>query len=116
VAVRGRKTGQWRGTTVNVLAYAGERYLVVPRGQTQWVRNLRAAGKGELRLGRRTERFKPTELADADKPAVLRAYLERWKFELGNLFGGAGPEATDEQLLRIAPGCPIFHLASAPRE
>ena len=114
--VRGRKTGQWHATPVNVLTYGGERYLVAPRGHTHWVRNLRATGEGELRLGRRIERFTPAELADADKPAVLRAYLQHWKFEIGSFFAGIGPEATDEQLLRIAAGYPVFRVASGPRE
>lgn len=114
--VRGRKTGQWRGTPVNVLSHAGQRYLVAPRGHTQWVRNLRAAGAGELRLGRHSERFTPIELADADKPAVLRAYLQRWKFEMGSLFGDVGPGATDAQLLHIAADYPVFRIASAPPE
>jgi deazaflavin-dependent oxidoreductase (nitroreductase family) len=114
--VRGRKTGQWHATPVNVLTYGGERYLVAPRGHTHWVRNLRATGAGELRLGRRIERFAPAELADADKPAVLRAYLQRWKFEIGSFFAGIGPEATDEQLLRIAAGYPVFRVASPPGE
>lgn len=114
--VRGRKTGQWHATPVNVLTYSGERYLVAPRGHTHWVRNLRATGEGELRLGRRIERFAPAELADADKPAVLRAYLQRWKFEIGSFFAGIGPEATDEQLLRIAAGYPVFRVASPPGE
>ena len=60
---------------VNVLSHAGQRYLVAPRGQTQWVRNLRAAGGGELRVGRKVERFTATELPDERKPEVLRAYL-----------------------------------------
>src|SRR5882672_1042269 len=62
--VRGRTSGQWRSNPVNVLTYEGRRYLVAPRGQTQWVRNLRAAGGGELRVGRRVETFTATELAD----------------------------------------------------
>src|SRR5712692_4360263 len=75
--VRGRATGTWRSVPVNLLSFAGERYLVAPRGQTQWVRNLRVAGEGELRVGRRVEAFQATELADDDKVEVLRAYLRR---------------------------------------
>ncbi|REE98543.1 nitroreductase family deazaflavin-dependent oxidoreductase [Thermomonospora umbrina] len=109
--VRGRKSGEWRGNPVNVLTHEGSRYLVAPRGHTHWVRNLRAAGgAGELRLGRRTEPFTATELDDADKPAILRAYLKRWKFEVGVFFDGVGPDAPDEDLLRIAPGYPVFRL------
>jgi deazaflavin-dependent oxidoreductase (nitroreductase family) len=106
--VRGRSSGEWRSTPVNLLSHGGARYLVAPRGHTQWVRNLRVAGTGELAVGRRVERFTAVELADADKPAVLRAYLRRWKFEVGAFFEGVGPDASDEDLLRIAPGYPVF--------
>lgn len=113
LAVRGRKSGEWRTTPVNLLTHEGQRYLVAPRGHTQWVRNLRAAGTGELRLGRRAEAFSAVELPDAEKPAVLRAYLERWKFEVGVFFDGVDAGASDAELLRIAPGYPVFRLGSA---
>jgi deazaflavin-dependent oxidoreductase (nitroreductase family) len=109
--VRGRTSGQWRTTPVNLLRYEGDSYLVAPRGHTQWVRNMRVAGGGELHVGRRVEEFTATELADADKPELLRAYLRRWKFEVGMFFDGVGPDATDDQLLAIAPGYPVFRLA-----
>ena len=111
--VRGRSSGELRQTPVNLLTVAADRYLVAPRGVTQWVRNLRAAGEGELRLGRRVERFTPMELDDADKPAVLRAYLKRWKFEIGVFFDGVGPDSTDDELLAIAAGYPVFRVISA---
>jgi deazaflavin-dependent oxidoreductase (nitroreductase family) len=111
LAVRGRRSGEWRTVPVNLLTHEGVRYLVAPRGHTQWVRNLRAAGgEGELRLGRRTEVFVADELADADKPEVLRAYLRRWKFEVGVFFDGVDHTASDETLLAIAPGYPVFRL------
>jgi deazaflavin-dependent oxidoreductase (nitroreductase family) len=110
LAVRGRTSGEWRTTPVNLLNFQGERYLVAPRGVTQWVRNIRVAGGGELRLGRRAEPFTVTELADADKPAVLRAYLTRWKMEIGMFFQGVGPDAPDARLLEIAPGYPVFRI------
>ncbi|MGN6796072.1 MAG: nitroreductase family deazaflavin-dependent oxidoreductase [Streptosporangiaceae bacterium] len=106
--VRGRTSGQWRSNPVNVLTHDGRRYLVAPRGHTQWVRNLRAAGGGELRVGKRVEKFTATEVADAEKPGVLRAYLRRWKFEVGVFFEGINADATDPQLLEIAPGYPVF--------
>ena len=111
--VRGRSSGELRQTPVNVLDLDGSRYLIAPRGITQWVRNLRVAGEGELRLGRRVEHFRPQELADVEKPAVLRAYLKRWKFEIGVFFDGVGPDATDEELLAIAGGYPVFRVVAA---
>ncbi len=77
LAVRGRKSGEWRTVPVNLLEHDGARYLVAPRGETQWVRNLRASGRGELRLGRRRDAFGVTELTDDAKPPVLRAYLRK---------------------------------------
>jgi deazaflavin-dependent oxidoreductase (nitroreductase family) len=110
LAVRGRTSGEWRTTPVNPLTYEGKRYLVAPRGHTQWVRNMRVAGGGELRVGRRVENFTAAELPDEQKPDVLRAYLKRWKFEVGVFFDGVGPDAPDEKLLAIAPGYPVFAI------
>jgi len=109
--VRGRTSGEWRSTPVNLLTYQGSRYLVAPRGNTQWVRNLRAAnGEGELHVGRRGGHFQATELDDEAKPEVLRAYLKRWKFEVGVFFDGVNASASDETLRRIAPGYPVFRV------
>jgi deazaflavin-dependent oxidoreductase (nitroreductase family) len=110
--VRGRTSGEWRTTPVNLLTYEDTRYLVAPRGQTQWVKNLRVAGEGELRVGRKTETFHATELPDDEKVAVLRAYLKRWKAEVGVFFEGVSAKATDDELLRIAPNHPVFRLAA----
>jgi deazaflavin-dependent oxidoreductase (nitroreductase family) len=111
LAVRGRRSGEWRTVPVNLLTHEAARYLVAPRGHAQWVRNLRAAGgAGELRLGKRTEAFVADELPDADKPEILRAYLRRWKFEVGVFFDGVDHTASDETLLAIAPGYPVFRL------
>ncbi len=106
--VVGRRSGLVRTTVVNVLEHDGRRYLIAPRGETEWVRNLRAAGAGELRVGRRVVAFTPVELVDAAKVDVLRPYLRRWKWEVGQFFQGVGPDATDDDLLRIAPGYPVF--------
>ena len=108
--VRGRKSGELRSTPVNLLAVDGTNYLVAPRGHTQWVRNLRVAGNGELHVGRRVEVFTATELADEAKPAILRAYLKRWKFEVGMFFDGIDEKSSDEELLDIAPGFPVFEI------
>jgi deazaflavin-dependent oxidoreductase (nitroreductase family) len=114
--IRGRKSGEWRTTPVNPLSLAdGARYLVAPRGNTQWVRNLRAVGTGELHIGRKVEPFTATEVADDDKPAILRAYLKRWKFEVGVFFDGVDAKAPEEKLREIAPGYPIFRIEPAAR-
>ena len=95
---------------MNLLDHAGHRYLVSARGEGQWVRNLRAAGTGELRVGRRTEEFRGRELADDEKVPVLRAYLARWKFEVGAFFDGVGPDSSDAELLAIAGKHPAFEV------
>lgn len=108
--VRGRTSGEWRTTPVNVLTHEGDRYLVAPRGVTQWVRNLRVAGEGELRVGRRLEPFRATELSDEQKPLILRAYLKRWKAEVGIFFGGVGGDSSEDELRRIGPDHPVFRI------
>jgi len=108
--VKGRKSGEWRSTPVNPLPLDGTRYLVAPRGNTQWVRNLRATGTGELRIGRKVEPFRATEIADDDKPAILRAYLKRWRWETGVFFDGVTAKAPEERLREMAPGYPIFRI------
>ena len=107
--VRGRKTGEPRRTPVNLLTYGDRTYLVAPRGEAQWVRNVRAAaGRLDLLLGRRRTHYLATELPDAEKVPVLRAYLGRWKTEVGVFFDGVGPKSTDEEIAAIAPKHPVF--------
>jgi deazaflavin-dependent oxidoreductase (nitroreductase family) len=108
--VKGRKSGQWRSTPVNLLEVDGTRYLVAPRGNTQWVRNMRVSGGGRLRLGRKTEDFKASEVTGEAAVPLLRAYLKKWKWEVGTFFGGVGPDSTDAELLAIAPDHPVFKI------
>lgn len=110
--VPGRVSGEIRSTPVNVLTIGERRYLVAPRGVTQWVRNVRTAGSCDLRVGRRHEHVDLVELADADKPEILRAYLRRWKWEVGQFFDGVGPDATDAELLAAAPKHPVFEIVA----
>ena len=110
--VRGRKSGEPRRNPVNPLSLDGARYLVAPRGHTQWVRNLRAAGEGHLLLGSRRERFTAVELDDAEKEPVLRSYLRRWKWEVGQFFDGVGPDSPSEEFARIAADHPVFRISS----
>jgi F420H(2)-dependent quinone reductase len=110
LAVRGRSSGEWRTNPVNLLEYGGERYLVAPRGVTQWVKNIRVSGAAELRLGSRAEPIRVTEIADADKLDILRIYLKKWSWEVGAFFEGVGADAPDSELRRIAPNHPIFRI------
>ena len=110
--VRGRTSGEWRTTPVNLLSLEGERYLVAPRGETQWVKNLRAAGEGELRVGHHAEAFRAVEVDDDAKVEILRAYLKRWRLEVGVFFDGVRATSPDAELRRIAPDHPVFRVTS----
>jgi deazaflavin-dependent oxidoreductase (nitroreductase family) len=111
--VRGRKSGQPRRTPVNPLTLDGRRYLVAPRGNTEWVRNLRASGSGRLLVGGRAEPFTATEVPEEERPPILRAYLRRWKWEVGAFFGGVSADSPEEELRRIAPEHPVFRIEPA---
>ena len=111
--VRGRTSGEWRSVPVNPLPMEGNRYLVAPRGETQWVRNLRAAGEGRLRKGRQAEHFTIVEIADQHKTPILRAYLDEWGFEVGKFFDGLTAASSDAELAAIAPGFPVFLISTA---
>jgi hypothetical protein len=95
---------------VNLLTLGKTQYLVAPRGQTHWVRNIRATGEGELLLGKRTQQFKSIEIPEDEKVPILREYLRRWKFEVGVFFGGVSAESSDAELRRIAPDHPVFRV------
>jgi deazaflavin-dependent oxidoreductase (nitroreductase family) len=110
--VRGRSSGAPRRTPVNLLVLDKQRYLVAPRGETQWVRNLRASGEGRLLLGRRSEPFTAEEVDDEQKVPILRAYLARWKAEVGAFFDGVGPDSSEQELRSEAPKHPVFRLRS----
>ena len=122
--VRGRKSGETRRVPVNMLTLNGARYLVAPRGHTQWSRNLRVAREGHLLVGhaeprgdaaphlvgRRRERFTASEIADEEKEPILRAYLKRWKWEVGVFFGGVDADSPSDELRRIAQDHPVFRI------
>jgi deazaflavin-dependent oxidoreductase (nitroreductase family) len=113
LTVVGRRTGQPHSVPVFPMTFDGRRYLVAPRGQTAWARNLRAAGTGELRSGRNRQRFVATEVVDAEKPPILRAYLDRWYMEAGAEFG-VPKAATLDDLAAIAPRHPVFRIERVP--
>ncbi len=108
---RGRRSGRAYRTPVNLLRLGPEQYLVAARGETEWVRNVRAAdGRLVLVLGRRREERAAVEVPVAERPPVLRAYLRKWRFEVGMFFEGVGPDSTDEELAAIADRHPVFLL------
>ncbi|SIS20496.1 nitroreductase/quinone reductase family protein [Williamsia sterculiae] len=118
LTVVGRVSGTPQRTPVNPTEVDGRRYLVSPRGNTQWSRNLRVAGTAELGTGRRAQTVRAVEIADAEKVAVLRPYLVRWGWEVGR-FLPAGPDgaavdknSADEVLAFVAPSIPIFEIHS----
>jgi hypothetical protein len=108
--VRGRKSGKQRGVVINLLTVDGVDYLVSPRGNTQWARNVRAAGVVEMGPRWRSERLRVSEVDDAAKPEVLRRYLARWYWQVKGYVAGLTPESSDEQLRAAAPSIPVFVL------
>ncbi|OBG92765.1 hypothetical protein A5697_06380 [Mycobacterium sp. E3251] len=111
--VRGRKSGKTRAVVINLLTVDGVHYLVSPRGNTQWARNVRAAGVVETGPRWRRRRARVTEVADAAKPELLRRYLERWYWQVKDYVAGLTPVSTDEEFRAVAPTIPVFALAEA---
>src|SRR5260370_3645044 len=95
--VRGRKSGEWRSSPVNLLTIGNAQYLVAPRGHTQWGRNIRIAGGGELLLGARAQPLKVVEVPEAERVPLLRDYLRRWKFQHRIFFGAAVAHSSARQ-------------------
>jgi len=111
--VRGRKSGRIYATPVSLVALHGVRFLVAPRGRTQWVRNVEVSGEIVLKRGSSHRRFQVRALADADKPPVLSAYLERYRAAVQRYFplpAGAPTHA----FAAIAGRYPVFELVPAP--
>jgi len=107
--VRGRKSGKLYSTPIDLLQYKGKRFLVAPRGRTQWVRNAEAAGEVTLKKGSSKQRFRLRPLSDSEKPEILKAYLDAFKREVQRYFPvAAGLPA--EAFVEIAPSYPAFEL------
>jgi len=107
--VRGRKSGKLYSMPVDLLAEGGRQYLVAPRGYTQWVRNAEVAGEVRLRKGRRVQEFRLRALSEAERPPVLKAYLDRFCREVQRFFpvpAGSPVEA----FVPLAPRYPAFEL------
>ena len=109
--VRGRSTGQWRSVVVNVLDVDGREYVVSPRGNTQWVRNARAAGSVQTGPRWNRRQVNVREIPDAAKPELIRRYLQRWYWEVKGHSGGLTPSSTDSEVKEIAASIPVFELA-----
>jgi deazaflavin-dependent oxidoreductase (nitroreductase family) len=109
LAVRGRKSGEWRTNPVNPFEIDGHTYLLAPRGTTEWVRNMRVAGGGELRKGSKSRQFTAREVDDSEKLPLLRVYVDRWAWEAKD-FLGVGKDATDDQLREISHENPAFEI------
>jgi hypothetical protein len=110
VRVRGRRTGTLRGVVVNLLEIDGRRYLVSPRGATQWSRNARVAGELEIGPRWRSRRLRLVEVDDDAKPPILRRYLDRWFWEVKGHVGGLRPTSDDAEVRAVAPSIPVFEL------
>ena len=107
--VRGRKSGKIYSTPIDLLELDGKRFLVAPRGRTQWVRNAEAAGEVTLKRGRKVLRFRLRALDQAEKPRVLKAYLDNFRREVQGYFplpAGSPPEAFE----KVAGDYPAFEL------
>lgn len=109
VQVRGRKSGKIYSTPIDLLEYQGRKYLVAPRGRTQWVRNAEAGGEVMLKKGSRRQTYKLRAITDADKPELLKAYLDRFRTTVQRYFPvPAGSPAQD--FARVASSYPVFEL------
>ncbi|MEV6677188.1 nitroreductase/quinone reductase family protein [Streptomyces erythrochromogenes] len=116
LSVRGRTSGKMQRIPVNPHTYEGAEYLVSARGHSQWVRNMRVAGGGELRVGRKVRSFTVVEITDpAEKAAILRTYLEKWGWEVNQFFRGVDAKASEAEIRAIAGDHPVFRIVPARR-
>jgi deazaflavin-dependent oxidoreductase (nitroreductase family) len=111
--VRGRKSGKQRAVVINLLTVDGVDYLVSPRGNTQWARNVRAAAVVEMGPRWHRQRARASEVGDAAKPDLLRRYLARWYWQVKDYVAGLTPDSTDEKFRAAAPTIPVFALTKA---
>jgi deazaflavin-dependent oxidoreductase (nitroreductase family) len=110
LSVKGRTSGRMLRLPVNPLTHAGAQYLVSARGHSQWVRNMRAAGGGELRVGRKVREFTAVEVPDAEKTDILRTYLKKWGWETDQFFNGVSAKSSDEEIAAAAGDHPVFRI------
>jgi deazaflavin-dependent oxidoreductase (nitroreductase family) len=105
LGTRGRTSGEWRRVPVNVLELDGRRYLVAPRGNTHWARNLLAHPEAELKQGGRTDRLEAIPVPDGAKQPIIAAYLDRWASGSRRDFEEL-PHPSDHPIFRLEPPDP----------
>ena len=112
--VRGRKTRRLRFTPVNILKFQGKRYLVAGRGRTQWVRN--AGASGEVGLWRYWwyRSFRVRAVPDAEKPEILKAYLDRYRLTVQRYFA-VRARSEPAAFVAVADRYPVFELLPLAR-
>lgn len=111
VQVRGRKSGKIYSTPIDLLELNGKRFLVAPRGRTQWVRNAETAGEVTLKKGRTRLHYRIQPIPDAGKPELLKAYLDRFKTTVQRYFP-VPAHSQAQAFVAIAPNYPVFELVS----
>jgi deazaflavin-dependent oxidoreductase (nitroreductase family) len=108
LTVPGRTSGKRWSTPVSIVRLGGERWLVAPYGDRNWVKNARAAGWVELQRGRRRERLGVEELAPADAVPVLQEYFRSSR--VTRPFFAVTLESSPAEWLADAPHHPVFRL------
>jgi deazaflavin-dependent oxidoreductase (nitroreductase family) len=109
--VKGRKSGKSYSTAVNLVESSGKKFLVAPRGRTQWVQNAEASGEVTLKRGPRRN-FRLRILADPEKPEILKLYVTNYKSAVQRFFP-VQPNASLEAFAQIAGDYPVFELTPA---
>ena len=108
LTVPGRRTGRPWSTPVSIVEEDGERWLVAPYGSRNWVLNARAAGRVELRRGRRRERLAVVELGPEEAVPVLRRYYELAR--VTRPFFEVSLDSPEQDWVAEAPRHPVFRL------
>jgi deazaflavin-dependent oxidoreductase (nitroreductase family) len=107
--VRGRRSGKLYSTPINLLDWKSKRFLVAPRGRTQWVRNAEAAGEVTLKKGSIQPKFRLRPVAEAERPEILKVYLDTFKREVQRYFPVAAGSPV-EAFVEVSASYPVFEL------
>ena len=109
--VKGRRSGQTRSTAVTWVDHDGQRYLVAPRGNTEWVRNVKAAGGQVVLKRRKSEQVRLQEVPVEQRAPIIQAYLKKTARVTKREFG-IEPDAPSDEFQRIAPDHPVFRIVT----